>query len=692
MTNSFGGFSGNPDIENFLASIETSFVNMVISNSIILKSYQGKAQEVLSIATKQVYPRIGLRLAAAKDKDNSPLFAASPFSQSQFASSGYDLNRINLFENVLRLMTNEYSPLSQGITNVAASLTAAILIKSIPINGDIKNIDLGEGIEKRAFEDLDRIVEIYSVDKSINDDDTDTKKLEETQQSIYVSLDIDKTTLPANWFNVGKLNEEINIDQSQPNANVRTLDSLSIPSDKLAFGWYFVSGTEFESIPENVPNETIVPELTIYPPVEGAFLVKDGYTQDDIISVLADYINDAGLERDTNVIVSPNNGDLITEDTHLAKKKLYLNEADKSYDKKIASFKLQHRINSLTFDSRRKSSVVNRELIIIRFFTLDKVILAQQKLKENSEFDQTLFTYIGDWQDDLVYSKGDLVNIGSYIYIAKDTTIDNYPLQSPDFWFLLYSDTEDLVLYKSFASDYIDGLVYGLNNSYTLLDKKGPKSVLLSVKDGDLKVINARSSLAGERNSVIDTFYFRLAEGVTSVSGTLKIRVASTKLSDVPDIFSFLNPFDQTLDVVLENASAEDVALAVLKAIHLIGQYTDVLSGLVFPYALQFTAFKRTNNEVKEVIDILQVPDGLEVATGTSEVEKTPYKNKPRSLIIIAVPMPNAVRAQAQAEEDMNGVNALSATKFKTNSLLQYAKDRINFLDTSGRLNRYANQ
>jgi len=53
MTNSFGGFSG-PDIEDFLSSIQSDFVSMVTSNSVILNSYQSKQDEVIRIASKQV--------------------------------------------------------------------------------------------------------------------------------------------------------------------------------------------------------------------------------------------------------------------------------------------------------------------------------------------------------------------------------------------------------------------------------------------------------------------------------------------------------------------------------------------------------------------------------------------------------------------------------------------------------------
>jgi len=679
MVNSFGGFSGNPDIEAFVNSISTDFVNMVVSNSVILESYQRRPNDVINIAIRQVYPRIGLRLAAAKNLDNSPLFATLAFAQSQLASPGNDGLRHTLYENIIRLMTDVSSPYSEGITNVAASLTAAILIKSIPINTDIKNIDLGENIEKRAFEDLDRIVELYKGNElnvaasTINTETT-------LQQSIYISLDIDKTTLPANWFNVGNVDERIVIEQAYPSANVKILESLTISSDKIAFGYYFISGTEFESV-SSTDTGFLNPELTIFPPLEDTFTIKSGDTSEDIITNLADSLNDAGLTRDTNIIAAPNLGTLLSTSISTFKQKLYSNEVDKTYDRKPATFKLQPRIDYLSFSPRRVSSVINRELIILKFYTLDKVSLATTKL---SQLNIPSFTYIGTWDNSTNYSIGNIVDYNSRSYVCKQDSLDNVPNSSADYWELLFSPHENLSTYRNISQDYVEGLLYGLENDFTKLDKLGPKSLLLDVKEGTLKTIGGRESSAAS-NSLINTFYFKLEEGFTSVTGLLKLRCASTKLTDVPEIFSFLNSTDKTLDINLVNATAEDVALEVLKAVYTISQYTDVLSALVYPHALEFTAFKRTKEEVKEVIDILQIPEGLEIATGTSLIERTPYKPKPRSLIVDAVLIPTSLRRHPTIDGgNSNGKLGAEKVNFTPNSTIQAIKDKISFTQQKG--------
>lgn len=677
MTNSFGGFSGNSDIEDFLSSIQSDFVSMVTSNSVILNPYQSKQDEVIRIASKQVYPRIGLRLAAAKNIDNSPLFSTLNYTQSQLASVANNNARLGLYENVVTLMTDISSPYSEGITNVAASLTAAILIKSIPINNDIKNIDLGDGIEKNAFADLDRIVELYKEGSVSNTDLTNLPII--TEESLYISLDIDKSTLPVSYFNVGSVNEIINIEKSQPSANVRALDSLTIPSNKLAFGWYFISGTEYEDV-SSTDTDSLVPKVTVMPPLEGAFLVNNNDTSEDIVSNLADELNDAGFSRNTNIIASPNLGSLTTNSLSISKKKLYPDEVDKTYDKKVASFKVQTKLDYLTFTPRRRSSIVNRELIILRFFTLDKVTLANYMLAALPEFTGITFTYNNNWSTSTAYTKGQIVDYNNKVYVCKQNSTGSIPSTSTTYWISLYATTEDLVNYKSISEDYIEGLVYGLTNNFATLDKKGPKSILLDVEKGDLKVVSSNSKVDKGTN-LINTFYFKLTDSLVLVNGTLKVRVASIKLLDVPEIFSFLNPVDKTLDITFTNATAEDVALEVLKAIYQISQYTDVLSALVYPNALELTAFKRTKEEVQEVIDIIQVPNGLNIATGTSIIEKTPYKNKARSLVIEAIVIPSQLRRHTLIDNGSSSKsNAGQVVLLQEDKALQTVKDKLNFL------------
>lgn len=720
--NTFGGYSGNPDIECFLLQNEAYFVDMVCSHSILLEQYKRKSSEVLRIAQRQIYPRIGLRLASAKDKEtNLLIFSPAALSLTQAANSAYDMGRISVYENVITLITDINSPFSEGITNVAASLTAALLIKQLPLNNDIKNIDLGNSIEERAFEDLNKIVEVFNITKDGNIVPTDVPAANRAAQSIYIALDVDKSTLPAQAFDKGLIDERIILEKTSNDVpyNIRALDYLSIPDNKVAFCWFYISGSSYEAAnPDITGDKASTPSLYSYEPIEETFFIKDGYGADDIISILADRINDATLKVDpanivpsSNLIVSPNRGELTLSYVTIPKKKLYPEEADKTYDRKMASFRMLQRYNYLVFDSRRMSSVINRELFIVRFFTADKVALALKKFEADqypSPLDEQpllslkgqAITFVGNWNDSTTYQKGDLVNFANGSYVARQENTDKDPTNrtwNSDYWAVLYTDATDVSRYKYLAQDYIEGLVYGLVPNYVYLDKKGPRSLTIEVKQGNLKVLNAQNESTSldprdpKKTHLIDTFFFRLAENIFSVSGRIKIRISSTNFKDVPEIYSLIDPLDGSLSINLSSVSAEDVALEILKALHTVSQYTDVLAALTLPHALQFTAFKTTKTEVKEVIDILELPSGLEIATGISGVgfsgyensvrELTEYRSKARSLIITAELIDSALLTTNKDILTNGDYSVASVSYFKQSSLIQSVKDKVNLLN-----------
>lgn len=684
---SFGGFNGNPLITNFIDGIQSEFTNMVCSYSILLSSYQKKIPDVITIATRQVYPRIGLRLAAAKDpnNNNSPLFAQYGLfpTQQQMASVGGDSIRETLFQNILVLMTDSSSPYSEGITSVAAALTASILIRQLPLNGDIKNIELGNQIEKIALDDLDTITKVFIQTKNTAIDQTITAEVTKAQ-TIFIALDIDKNTLPDTYFNVDPVIETLSLEAIYPNANVLTLDSLTIPNTELAYCYYYVSGTEYESVDLTSSigiSTSSTPTLTIIPPTEGAFFVHNGYDADDIVNNLADGLNEAALNanRETNVICAPNRGELTVEYVTFPKKKLYPTEIDKTYDKKLINLRLMQRVNFLVFEARRLSSIVSKELVIVKFFTISKIQVATSLLSSNASFSAINYSYIGIWNSTTSYSIGEIIDINGASYVCIQTNTNINPLNDTikQYWFPLYTEAADLIPYNTLAQPSIDGLIYGLNDDYNDLDSTTPVSVVLQTQHGNLKVVTNNSSSATK--FAIDTFYFQLDVGVTSVTGELKIRVSSTNLDIVPNIFGFINSEDKTLTLEFTNATAEEVALEILAAVFNISEYTDVLASLAFPAALQFTAFRRTPAEVHEVIDIIEVPVGLLVATGTSLIAVTPYKNKARSLIINAIPIP-VTKLNTSLIDNNSDYGTASATFVKAPSSLQKVYDKITLL------------
>jgi hypothetical protein len=725
MSSQFGGgapgvghFQGHNIIKDFLRANMLDFSDMVISHSVILKAYERKMEEVIRVGYSQVYPRIGLILCAAKNLDNTLLFGVGPSSPQLQSGTGYtaasyssvELSFQLLRDNVLNFITSDSSPFAEGITNVAAALTASILIRQLPINADVKNVDLGNRIEEQAIADLDRIIFLYQQGRAVEEGSLTLPAPSRSKQTIYIAMDIDRSTLPPAMFNDGDLKTPKRLDETDPEYTVRTERSLSIDDSQLAWCYYYISPMEGQPlvvVNANAltdPIYQINPGVSVPPPKEGIFFIEDGWDANNIIEVLADEINAACLNpRDpkhaTNIILSPNHGETLLSNVVTPKKKIYPDIIDDPYERKILAFRMIHQVNYLTFAARRRSNIVDRELIIVKFYSANKTDLALDLIPNLDNY-----TYRGRYREDFTYNAGNIVDVSSgsqsVSYIAKTNNVKGEtPASSSPNWKLLFSDSSDFKSLRKNPSvnPYINGLVYGLSPTYAYLEKQGPVSITLEVRDGDVKAITAKQDLPSEltpegedvNDYVIDCFWFRLSGG--NVTGTLKLNISSFDVTQFPNILSGgnINP-DGTIDVSFTAADAEEVAIAVLLSLYPLSQATDVLAALVhssteFGAALQFTAFKKTPLEIKEVIDILNEVAGLEVATGTWYRPITPFRIKPRSLIIDATTIDKLTATQTPNNSELinEGYNpgVTSVSHIPLSSRIQHVYDKISFLN-----------
>lgn len=660
----FGGISNSAAISNFIEFVvgEQEFTAMVISYSSLLAPFSRKLSEVTTAAKTQSYPRIGLILSAAKNKDNSYLFCdpADP------------TNLVTLQQNVLDIMTSSNSPFSEGITRVAAALTASLLIRQLPINSDIKNIDLGDRIETQAIEDLDRIVSLLGDTNAVSSF-TSIRNVT-GGVSIYVSLGIDKTTLPASYFNVDPVTNTIVFEELYPNQTVKVIDSLTIPSNKVSYCYYYHSAWEREVQTSSGFS------LEVNPPIEGFFEVRNGWTGQNIISALSDAFNESALKftsTKANIIAAPISGDLNLYSASIVKKELYPDIAD-PYFSKLISFRLLHRLSYINFDVRRVSSVVNRELLIVNFFTVDKLTLA------NKLFPSLTAIYKGNYLESTSYSPGDIVDYVGFPYICLSTSTGVTPGTNNIKWSTLYSDLSSKTI-RDFSSNGIPGLLYGLTPSFTFLDEFGPKSLILDVEKGSLKAVGSDSTVnpTEDELELSNTFYFKLASGFTTTSGVLRARVSSTNIQSVANLTPFLDS-DEAYSFNV-SGTAEEIALSFLEALFFMSQSTEVLGVLVYPHAVQIVNFKKTNLEIKEVVDLLdvsQVP-GLQIATGTPIVEQTEYRSFSRSVVVKAESLTTQDFSNSIGI-DTNGdyqVAAIDASKASLSTRLQFVYDKLAFLE-----------
>jgi hypothetical protein len=649
----FGGltFNSNQQISDFVNNNSQDFTSMVKSYSALLAPITETA--IINKILQESYPRIGMKLAAAKNLNNTYLFAdvANPSDLSI------------LFNNVIDLISDPDSPFSEGLVSVAARYAAASFISALPLDGDIKNVTLSKELHKQAYDDLEDIVELYLATSSLA---PSTKATEKKNTTLYIALGIDPLTLPASYFNVSPPSESIeDLLALYPNASVKSLSSLTLPPNTIGVG-------EVLTTSEQSNGGSLVQE---------SFFIKTGDDEQDLLDNISSIINSNTSLRISNIIASPNSNSNLLTSTNVIKKKVYESDpADPTgiYDKKIIKLDLLTNLSYLNFDARVKSPINNRELIIFDFYTIDRAAVSLD-INPSS-------TYRGDYSPSSNYLTNDVVTYRDIDYIATSDSTGILPTDTA-FWTRLYLDSNDLISrYKRHPStkNYIEGLLYGLESNYSNLDKIGPLSLILDVENG-----NVSSTLSQEEQSkrVINTIYFRQIDPTQPVDGILKVRVSSAS-----------NSLIEEFEIEAVQSSADLIALELVNKLFALKGVTsrsnsqgseetasDILGGLVQSNAVQITAFKYTFKTVKVVLDVGidgNIPINLEIATGDIYEERTRYSPRPRSLIVEAQPEKQFSLLQTEnLNIDNNYVYSVKTVKMDNNSVpFQSARDRINLL------------
>lgn len=132
------------------------FLDAVRAYCILLKSTNTTLtdDEIRQVALTHSYPRIGLILATSKDKEGAPILGGMGAEQDYKAQ----------YLQVIRLITSP--PYRDDIHRIAAQLTAAQLIKQLPLNSTLQFFNLGVQLEEQAIKDLERMSGTISLSKS----------------------------------------------------------------------------------------------------------------------------------------------------------------------------------------------------------------------------------------------------------------------------------------------------------------------------------------------------------------------------------------------------------------------------------------------------------------------------------------------------------------------------------------------
>ena len=585
------------------------------------------------------FNNIGLVLSAAKDKDNTQLFKIP-----------------TTYQAVLALMTN--SEYSSGLVNVAAELTAANIIRSLPLNDSLKLIERGNTLETRAYSNLDRIIFLYTSASAV----ATNVSISTSNDFFFFSPDIDRTTLLDSQFDVGLETESVKL------TNVKTVKTLSVDPNQVSFIYYNI-----------LKSEPGTPPLLN----EGITIVNNGQDIENFIYQLSSDINTlctnvystgTATYPFSNLIAEPTRTQNIDSTISIKKSNFYTNTT--TFLNKTATFTLRTFSVYLEFAARRLSTTISREAITIRPLTIHKAALL------------TPYTsYKGIYSTTTLYSLNDVVisnNIG-YKVILASPPINS--ITNPTYWQQLnvsnvsYTSNDLLVRKSTYIKNYVDGLLIGKQTSnyfnYQSLQLEGPLSAIIDVNKGTVSSASATTtgSTSIDHKVEIDTFYFSYSNPLTpycTSAGTLLFRI-STLFEDVPWISINIELGDQP----------EDVAFKLLQGIleYRVEQDTKVVGAQIYKDAVYINAYKITNPEVRVVVDIkFENVEGITVASYYHLVAPaiTSYATAPRSVAVTTT-----LRVTNNPSTDQTINKGASAIDFgsRSNSTMNRVKDKIALLN-----------
>ncbi len=583
----------------------------------------------------QQFNNIGLVLCAAKDRDNTQLFK-SPTT----------------YQAVLNLITN--SEYSSGLINVAAELTAANIIRSLPLNDSLRLIDRGNTLEQRAYSNLDRIIFLYTNNNAVTANTTNNGLTE----YFFFAPSLDKTSIPDTAFDVGLETEIITLN------NVQAAPSIVVDSNQISFIYYNI-----------LKSEPGTPPLLN----EGATEVFNGETVESIVFRLTSDINNlcttvytTGIDSYpfSNLLAVPTR--TINRDTSISIKKKELYPTTTIFKNKVANFIANLYSVYIEFSARRLSTIVAREAVVVRPITIHKASL--------------LIGYVGIYSTTINYRANDIVLYNNNAYRSlQSNNFNNLPTNN-SFWQIqdlstvTYTNNNLISKKNSYLFDYIEGLVVGKQTNNTLtysgLQPQGPLSTIIDVNRG----VTSSASATSNNNRIdhqveIDTFYFSVSDinnPFCTQAGKLFFRI-STLSNDVPWI-----PIN-----ILVGDKPEDVAFKLLQRLveYRVADDTHVVGAQIYNNAVYINAYKITNPEVKVVVDIkFEGVEGITVASyyHLEAPQPTAYNTSPRSVAVTTI-----LRITNNPPTDSNinkGASTVDIGK-RGNSKMSKVRDKIGTLN-----------
>jgi len=679
--------------------VEPDFAKLVRSASVLLKDNGALSYEDIRRATPGEIHTIFLRIATGRNANNDFLYTADDIVEMMQPTGGTGATK------------ERYNMYGQALTWAAAKLVASHLLATIPLQSNLKFYDVAKDLKETAIEDVERIIKLLDNDVA---QPTDISTDEQGQISLYIAHDLNLATIPESSFNIPDTSSS-SVPLSQQNgptydAPVELKDSVfthrgvEIPTGQVGFCYFYMTGQAIDADKDAIlaANEVNNSSSVSYK-IEDVFRVPDNADIDTIITLVSDAINIKTLEvipntAIGNILVGPERGQTIARPQFAVKGELYPETT--SLKTRPATFDLVYRVNRLNFEVRRSSSKVTAELLTIMFYTVDEASW------NTYQFDNNV---------------SNLRNSGSFgikgLIFGQTQNYSSLSTTSP-FSVLLKVD-KGSVIPVSIQSDQLG--------------------------NGDDPDLSADGNLLP-----IDSFYFHAPNSHAGFSKNLVLRVSSTAYgAKSPDLIEvdLVNPPILPRPIIPgevrenewtpPNCIGEEVAKRVTEAIYKytrvtntneddsdntnilavhLGEYslktrrineseeevyeinlrnlrTDNADTNEVEYKMDFDAgrvqivgFKYKSREFKIVVDIIQIPSELYVATGNYKNRRTIWvKGKPRSITIETKVLNPASETVAETiSQQLNSVKASVGKASASNSpLLQSVYDKRKLLRES---------
>lgn len=305
-----------------------------------------------------------------------------------------------------------------------------------------------------------------------------------------------------------------------------------------------------------------------------AFIIENGSNTTDIATVISQVINELNIELGTGIIAGPNKGASELVKIPISSVRLYPNS---SIDKNLQLYiEITPSIDVIEIVSQVLSPVRDKEVLMVDFYSVP--ILPSSTISISSQ---------------------DLINMVKPQYRG------------------------------------IKGLVFGTIGKYSELTNKGPHSAVIEIDKGTLitkqeqVILNpGESAIDLKQDIILDTFHFKLGKNHSYIEPSIiTIRVNTQPITLETNIWTL--PFG--------GGSLDDLLSQLLDSIFTNSRPSCLVAAITSPYALQIVPHLLTDDETRIVIDLINLPLGVEVSTGTDRLFITPFKNGTRSVNVPAI-------------------------------------------------------